>query len=59
MVKIFEKTIKSPVRQNRQRNIKPAVMSDEKVIVQVIDKVGAPRESFTFHNDKGTNHRMI
>ena len=34
-------------------------MSNEKVVVQIIDKVGNHGKTFTFHNNEGTNHGMI
>lgn len=46
MVKVFKEAVKCPVRRKRQGNIKTAVMSDEKVVVQVIDKVGYHGEAF-------------
>jgi hypothetical protein len=34
-------------------------MSNQKVVVKIIDKVGNHRETFTFHNDERTDHSMI
>jgi len=31
-------------------------MSDEKVVVEVMDKVRNHGETFTFHNNKGTDY---
>lgn len=39
MVKMFEETVKSPVRGERHGDIKTAVMGNEKVVVKVIKKV--------------------
>ena len=58
MVKVFQKTVKCPVRGKRQGDVKTAVVCDEKVVVQVIDKVGNHGKTFAFHNDKGTDHGM-
>jgi len=40
-------------------NVKIAKMSNEKVIVKIIDKVRNHGETFTFHNNEGTNHSVI
>lgn len=59
MVEGFQKAVKSPVRGKRRSNIKTAVMSDEKIVVEVIDKVGKHGEAFAFHDNKRTDHSMI
>lgn len=58
MVKVFKEAVKRPVGGKRKGNIKTAVVSDEKVVVQVIDKVGYHGEAFTLHHNKSTNHGM-
>ncbi len=59
VIKIFEKTVKRPIRRKRTRNIEAAKMSDQKVIVEVINEIGDHGEPFTLHNDEGTDHGMI
>ncbi len=59
MVKVFQETVKSPVRRQRQGNIKTIVVYDEKVVVEIIDKIGNQGEAFTFHYNKGTDHGMV
>lgn len=59
MVKVFEETVKSPVRWKRNSNIKTAVMGDEEVIVEVINKFRNHGKPFTFHDNKGTDQSMI
>lgn len=54
MDEVFEETIKSSVKRKRQGDIKAAVMYDEKVIVEVINKICNHEKSFTFHNNKVT-----
>nr|DAV08309.1 MAG TPA: hypothetical protein [Bacteriophage sp.] len=34
-------------------------MSNEKVVIQIINKVRNHGKAFTFHNDKSTNHSMV
>lgn len=34
-------------------------MSNKKVIVEVINKIRNHVKSFTFHNNKGTDHGMV
>lgn len=51
--------VKSPVSGKGQRNIKTVVMSDKKVVIQIINEVGNHGESFAFHSNKGTNHGMV
>lgn len=59
MAKIFKEAVKSPIRRQGTGYIKTAVMGNEKVVVQVIDKVGNHGKTFAFHNNKGTNHGMV
>ena len=59
LVKVFKETVKSPVRGERQRNIKAAVVGDEKVVIEIINKVSNHGKAFTFHNNKGTDHGMV
>ena len=59
MVKVFKETVKCPVRGERQRNIKAAAVCDEKVVTEIINEVSDHGKTFTFHNNKGTDHRMI
>lgn len=59
MVKIFKETSKRPVGRKRKGNVKTAVVSNEKVIIQIIDKVCNHGETFAFHYNKGTNHGMV
>lgn len=59
MVKMFEETVKSPIRGKRHGDIKTAVMSNEKVVVKVIKKVSNHRKAFAFHDNKGTDHSMV
>ena len=59
MVKVIQETVKCPVRGKRQRNIKTAIVGDEKVIIEIIDKVSDHGKTFTFHDNKGTDQGMI
>ena len=59
IIEIFQEAIKSPIRRKRTRNIKATKMSNQKIIVKIIDKVGNHGETFTFHDNKGTNHSVI
>lgn len=59
VVEVFEETIKSPVRRKRLCNVKTAVMCDEKVIVEIINKIGDHGKAFTFHDNKRTDQGMI
>jgi len=58
VVKVFQKEVKSPIRGKLCRNIKTAIVCNEKVVVKVIEKVGDHGKAFTFHNSKGTDHSM-
>ncbi len=49
MVKVIKKTIKGSVRGKWQGNIKTTVVCDEKVVIQIIDKVSYHRKAFAFH----------
>ena len=57
--KIFQKAVKSPIRRKRRSNIKTAVMCDEKIVVEIIDKVGKHGENFALHDNERTEHCMI
>lgn len=59
MVKVFEEAVKSPIRGKGAKNIKPTVVSNEKIIVEIVHKVSDHGKAFTFHNNKGTNHGMV
>jgi hypothetical protein len=59
MIKVNQETIKSPVGWKGNGNIKSTVMGNEKVIIQIINKVRNHREAFTFHNNKCTNHGVV
>lgn len=59
MVKIFQEAVKSPVRRKRQGNIKAAVMGNEKIVIEIIDKISDHGEAFTFHDNEGTDHGMV
>lgn len=54
-----KETVKSPVRWKWNGNIESAVMGDEKVIVEVINKIRNHGKAFTFHDNKGTDHGMV
>lgn len=58
-IKVFQKAVKSPVRGKRRSNIKTAVMCDEKIVVEIIDKVGKHGETFALHDNERTEHCMI
>lgn len=58
MVEAFEETIKSPIRRKRKGDIKTAVISNEKVVVKIVDKVRNHGKTFAFHDNEGTNHRV-
>ncbi len=53
MVKVFKETVKGSVRGKQQGNIKTAVVCDEKVVIQINDKVSYHGKAFAFHNNKG------
>ena len=59
MIKVFQKAVKSPIRGKRRSNIKTAVMCEEKIVVEEIDKVGKHGEVFAFHDNQRTDHCMI
>ena len=59
MVKIFQEEVKSTVRRKRQGNSKAAVMGNEKIVIEIIDKVSNHGEAFTFHDNEGTNHGVV
>lgn len=52
MVKGFEKAVKEPVKGKGTGNINPTVMGNEKVVVEIIDKVKNHGKAFTFHDDR-------
>lgn len=59
MAETFEETIKSPIRRKRKRDIKTAVISNEKVVVKIIDKVSNHGKTFAFHDNEDTNHKVV
>ena len=59
MVEMIQETVKCPIRWKRSGNIKTTVMSNEKVVIQIINKVRNHGKTFTFHNNKRTNHSMV
>lgn len=58
-IKVFQKAVKSPIRRKRRSNIKTAVMCDEKIVVEIIDKVSKHGETFALHDNERTEHCMI
>ena len=52
----FEETVIRPVGRQRFHNVKPAVMGDDAVVVQIIHQICDLRETLAFHNDKRTGH---
>lgn len=59
MIEMNQETVKCPIRWKRPGNIKTAVMSNEKVVIQIINKIGNHGKTFPFHNNKSTNHSMV
>ena len=59
MIEMNQETIKCPIRRKRLGDIKTAVMSKEKVVIQIVNKVRNHGKAFTFHNDKITNDSMV
>lgn len=58
MIEVYQETVKSPVGRKRFGNIKTAEVSNEKVVVQIIKKVGYHGKAFAFHNNKRADHGM-
>ena len=54
-----QKAVKCPIGRKGLRNIKTSVMGNEKVVIEIINKVGYHGKTFTFHNNKRTNHSMV
>ena len=59
MMEVHQEAVKSPVGRKRFRNIKTAVMGNEKVIIQIINKVRYHGKAFAFHNNERTEHSMV
>lgn len=59
MIKVIEEMVKSPVKWKGNGDIKTAVMGDEKVIVEAINKFCNHGKAFAFHDNKGTDHGMV
>ena len=46
MVKVFDKALKSPIGRKRFKNIKSAVMSDQEIVLEIIQKIGYTGKAF-------------
>ena len=59
MVKVFEETVKGPIRRQRSGDVKTAVMGNKKVIVKVVNKIRNHRETFAFHDNESADHGVV
>lgn len=59
MIKGFKETGKCPIGRKGQGNVKTAVVGNEKVIIQIIGKVGNHGKAFAFHHNKSTDHSVV
>ena len=59
VVQLPQAAVIRPIGRQRLHDVKAAVMGDDAVVVQIIHQICDLRETLAFHNDKGTNHRMI
>ena len=55
----FEETVIRPVGRQRFHNVKPAVMGNEAIVVQIIHQICDLREALAFHNDKSADHGFL
>ena len=59
IVDIPHEAVKRPVGRQWLHDIEAAVMSDDKVVAQIVHKVGDLRESFALHDDEGTEQSLF
>lgn len=59
VVQFFEETVIRPVGWQGFHNVKPAVMGDKAVVVQVIRQICNLRKALTFHNNKRADHCFL
>lgn len=59
MVKVFEETVKRPIRRKWNGYIKTTIMGNQKIIIKKINKVCNHGKAFTFHDDEGAYHGAI
>lgn len=59
MVKLFEESVKSPVRRERLGDIKTTKMSNDQVVVQIAYQIRNHGEAFNLHYNEGADHGTI
>ena len=59
VVQLPQAAVIRPVGWQRFHNVKPAVVGNEPVVVQIIHQICDLREPLTFHNDKRTDHGFL
>ena len=59
MIHLTKEAVISPVGRQGLHDIKPAVMRNEAVVVQIVCQICDPRKPFTFHHKKRTEHRFF
>ena len=56
VVQLFEETVIGPIRWQWFRNVEPAVMSNEAVVIQIVRQIRDLGKTLTFHHNERTDH---
>ena len=59
VVQLPQAAVIRPVGRQRFHNVKPAVMGNEAIVVQIIHQICDLREALAFHNDKSADHGFL